>query len=380
MLYVINSSLLKVLTGVLGFVTMGLLTAQPVFAQAADQPREIRIAYSSAGAAGRPLGGGNPLAVAHQHQLFEDEFAADGIKIVWNFFPGAGPATNEATARGLIDFGHHGDLPVIVGRSTGLKHKIVAALGRFGDTHFVVPSGSTARSLEDLRGKKISTFKGTAGQLTLARVLAKYGYTEKDFRVISLNGETTRASLTTGDIDGSITAPYSLEARGVAKRLFTIDRDPDITSVTSFWVSEDFEEKYPDITQRLVTTLVKAAHWASLEENREDFFALSARQGVTTYDDYQQGYASYTLKERHSPLLDEYFAATIQRSIDHALEYKLIRRPVSIDGWIEPKYLLNALDELELQTFWDEYDDTGKIKNVHEVVSADQQGTVVQSQ
>lgn len=365
-----NIRLKKRIVGVLSLVTLGLLGAQPAFAQAADKPSEIRIAYSSAGAGGRPLGGGNPLAVAHQQQLFEDEFAKDGIRIVWNFFPGAGPATNEATARGLIDFAYHGDLPLIVGRSTGLKHKIVASLGRFGDTHFVVPASSTARSLEDLRGKKISTFKGTAGQLTLARVLAKYGYTEKDFRVISLNAETTRASLTTGDIDGSITSPYSLEARGVAKRLFTIERDPEITSVSTFWVSENFEEKYPEITQRVVTTLLKASHWSSLEENREDFFALSARQGVTTYDDYQQQYSSYTLKERNNPLLDEYYAATIQRSIDHAQEYKLIRRPVSIDGWIEPKYLLNALEELGLQEFWDEYDRAGDIKEVREFVSS----------
>src|SRR5690606_38857577 len=95
-----NIRLKKRIVGVLSLVTLGLMGAQPAFAQAADKPSEIRIAYSGAGAGGRPLGGGNPLAVAHQQQLFEDEFAKDGIRIVWNFFPGAGPATNEATARG----------------------------------------------------------------------------------------------------------------------------------------------------------------------------------------------------------------------------------------------------------------------------------------
>lgn len=349
------------LSVIAGWALAALLIV-PGLSQAEDKPAEIRISYSGAGTGGRPVGGGNILATAHQQGVLEDEFQADGIKVVWNFFPGAGPATNEAFASGLIDFAHHGDLPIIVGRSTGLKHKIILGLGRFGNTYFVVPADSQAKSLADLKGKRIAVFKGTAGQLTLNRVLEKYGFTEKEFKVVSMSTETTRAALATRDIDGAITTPFDLEARGVAKVLFEIPRDPKVTSVTSFWVSEDFERKYPAITQRLVNRLLKVAAWSSDEKNRDASFKYWGKSGTTPYGDYVKSWKGYTLNERLNPLLDDYYRASLQKAIGEAERFKLIRRPVSIDGWIEPKYLQQGLKELGLERLWSEYDVDGNLK------------------
>jgi sulfonate transport system substrate-binding protein len=330
--------------------------------QAYDKPAVIRIAYSGSGTGGRPLGSGNVLSIANQLGSFEKEFKADNIKIEWNFFPGAGPATNEALANGLIDFAYHGDLPLIVGRSTGLKQKILLSLGRLGNTYFVVPSESNAQSLGDLKGKRISVFKGTAGQLTLNRVFEKFGFKESDFKVLNMNSDNTKASLATGDIDGAIISPFDLQARGIAKTLITIPRDPKVTGVGTFWVTDGFEKKYPEVTQRLVTALVKAAQWASEEKNRDQVFKYWASAGTTPYTDFIKGWDGYTLKERNDPLLDEYYVASIQRSINEAKRYKLIRHPVTIDGWLEPKYLTNALRDLHLENYWDEYDAEGNPK------------------
>lgn len=327
----------------------------------AENPKEIRIGFSNAGSGGRPLASGSVLAVVHQKKILEEEFAKDGIRIVWNFFPGAGPATNEAAAAGQIDFGYHGDLPLIVGRSTGLKHKIILGGGRFGDTHFVVPSGSSAKTLADLKGKKIAMFKGTNGQLIFNRFIAKHGFTEKDFRTISLNTEGIRQSLTTGDIDGAITAPFSLEARGVVRTLITETKSPDITGVLSIWVTEDFEKNYSHIVQRVVNRLVEATVWLSDEENRQEYFEISARAGLLTLADLQRSEANYTLKERYNPLLDDYFRESIKEAIRLSKEFKLIRRDVSTEGWFEDKYLKKAIEEQNLQGFWDEYDENGKV-------------------
>ncbi|MES2205883.1 MAG: ABC transporter substrate-binding protein [Pseudomonadota bacterium] len=329
---------------------------------AEDKPVEIRVAYSSAGTGGRPLAGGNSLATTHLRGLLEQEFKADNIKVRWSFFPGAGPATNEAFANKLVDFAYHGDLPLIVGRSTGLKHKIVLGLGRFGNTYFVVPGDSEAKSLADLKGKRIATFKGTAGQLTLNRVLEKYGFTEKDFKVISMDTETAKAALATKDIDGYITSPFDLQARGIAKVLFEIQRDPKVTSVGTFWVSEEFEKKYPKITQRIVTAVVKEAQWDSEEKNRTQLFKYWSQAGLTPYSDYVKTWKGYTLKERNTPLLDDYYVASIQKAIDEAKKFRLIRSNVDINGWIEPKYLNTAIKELKLEKYWDEYDADGKVK------------------
>ncbi|SMC27785.1 sulfonate transport system substrate-binding protein [Andreprevotia lacus DSM 23236] len=341
----------------------GLLgAALALQAHAEDKPAEIRIAYPGAGTGGRPLGTGTFLATAQIKGVLEQEFKADGIKVKWSFFPGAGPAVNESFANGLVDFAGHGDLPLIVGRSTGLKHKIILSAGRFGNTYFVVPNDSEAKNLGDLKGKRLATFKGTAGQLSLARVLEKYGYTEKDFKVISMDNDTTKAALATKDIEGTLISPFDLEARGIAKRLFEIPRDPKITSVTSFWVSEDFEKKYPHIVQRVVNALVKQAAWDSDEKNRDPLFKLWGQSGAVPYSDYVKSWEGYTLKERNTPLLDDYHVASLKRSIDESKRYKLIRRDVDINGWIEPKYVNNAVKELKLEGYWPEFDANGNPK------------------
>lgn len=349
----------------LALLALGSFIAPAAQAQAADAaPQVIRISFPGAGTAGRPLSGGSYPASAHLFKEIDDEFKNDGIKIEWKFFPGAGPALNESFANGLTDvaFGH-GDLPLIVGRSTGLRHRIVLSSGRFGSSYFVVPAGSTATSLADLKGKRLATFKGTAGQLTLYRWLEKYGFSDKDFRIVSLDNDSTKAALATGDIDGTNITPYDLQARGIAKSILEIRDDPKITRPGTVWVGEEFEKKYPQIVQRLVTRLVKVAYWSTQEANREKEFQAWATSGSQAYVDYKKDWESVAdLRTRINPLLDEYYVASIKNSIDEAKKFKLIRKDVSVDGWLEPRYLNQALKDLKLEDYWPQYDADGKLK------------------
>jgi sulfonate transport system substrate-binding protein len=344
-------------------LTLAVLTPLKA-ARAEDKPAVIRIGFPGAGTGGRPLSGGSYPSNAHLFKEIDDEFKADGIRIEWKFFPGAGPALNESYANGLTDvaFGH-GDLPLIVGRSTGLKHKIVMSSGRLGSSYFVVPAGSTAKSLADLKGKRLATFKGTAGQLTLYRWLDKFGFTDRDFRVISLDNDSTKAALATSDIDGTVIAPFDLEARGIARRILELRDDPKISRPGTVWVGEEFEKKYPQIVQRIVTRLVKVAWWSTQEANREKQFQAWATSGSQAYIDYKKDWESVPdLRTRLNPLLDDYYVASIKSSIEETKKYKLIRKDVSIDGWLEPKYLEHALKELHLEDYWPQYDADGKVK------------------
>ncbi|WP_035057610.1 ABC transporter substrate-binding protein [Andreprevotia chitinilytica] len=346
----------------LGVLALAVTAFAPLAAQAEDKPTLIRFAYPGAGTGGRPQADSSFIATAHLQGALEQEFKNDGIKVQWTFFPGAGPSVNESFANGLVDFAFHGDLPLIVGRSTGLKHKIIFGASRFGNLYFVVPADSTAKTLADLKGKRIATFKGTAGQLQLGRVFEKYGFTEKDFKVVNLDTDTTKASLATKDIDGAIISPFDLQSRGVAKILFEIPRDPKVTSVGSVWVSEEFEKKYPSSVQKVVNAFVRAAAWTSDEKNRDTNFKLWAQSGNISYIDFQKTWNGYTMKERNTPLLDDYYRFTLQKAVDESRRFKLIRRDVSLDGWIEPKYLQTALKEQHLENYWDEYDANGNIK------------------
>jgi sulfonate transport system substrate-binding protein len=344
----------------LAATALGLAFGQSALAE--ENPSEIRLGVSSAGVGGKPKTGGSWVATTHLRGSLEKEFEKDGIKIVWYLFPGAGPSTNEAFSNGKVDFGFHGDLPLIVGRSTGLKHKIILASNRFGPVYFVVPSSSTAKSLADIRGQKIATFKGTNQQLLLSRLLKRYGLQDNEFRLISQDTYAARTSLATGDIAGNITSPWSLEARGVARRILEIRDDKWLHHPTVIWVGEEFEAKYPHIVQRVVNVFVKEAHWSSQEENREEQFRLWTQSG-NQLADYKNDWAGYDLRERHSPLLDDYFVAAIKESVRESREFGLIRREVTVDDWIEPKYLASALKTLGLENFWPVFDAQGNRAN-----------------
>lgn len=326
----------------------------------AAAPKEIRISVSSAGEGGKPRVGSSYIASAQARGVLEQEFKKDGIKVTWLFFPGAGPATNEALANGKVDFAAHGDLPSIVGRSTGLKTKLLLGAGRFGPVYVVVPSDSKAKTLADLKGKKFSNFKGTNGQIVLERVLAKNGLSNKDLRIISQDTYSARTALATGDIDATITSPWSLEARGVAKRLVTIN-DRTVSPLSSFWVTESFEKQYPDIVQRVVTALVKQARWSSDEANRTAQYKLWAQSGIP-FVDYKKDFDGEPLKNRVNPLLDEFHHAQIDDAVRIAKANRLIRRDVETKTWYEPKYLNNALKELNLQGYWTEFNAKGQPK------------------
>ncbi len=333
-------------------------------ARAAGKPATIRIGFPGAGTGGRPLPTSGFTANAVFRGEIEQEFAAEGIKIEWKYFVGAGPALNESFANGLLDFCFgHGDLPLIVGRSTGLKHKILLSSGRGSDVYFVTPAASTAKTVADLKGKTLSVQKGTAGQLTLYRFLSKYGFNEpeKEFRIISQIRDDRVASLSTGDIAGAVETPFGLEARGVAKRLAEVFDDPDISTPGTVWVGEAFEQQYPDIVQRIVTRLVKVAHWSTQDANRETQYQLWTRSGVNTYIDNKKSWDRVKdLRTRMNPLIDDYYLAAIKKSIDETKKYRLTRREVSLDGWIERKYLDNALRELKLENYWPRQDAAGK--------------------
>ena len=113
------------------------------------------------------------------------EFKPDGIKIEENYFTLAGPAINEALANNSVDIAEYGDLPAIIGKAAGLK-TIVLAGQRGLQTYVGVPSKSTVKSIEELKGKRVGVAKGTYMHLSFDRKIAQLGLTEKDFDLVNI--------------------------------------------------------------------------------------------------------------------------------------------------------------------------------------------------
>ena len=341
-------------------VTALIAISLPLAAQAQETPKVIRIAFSSAGVGGKPAAASGLLATAHQRGILEKEFAKEGIKVEWTFFVGAGPATNEALALKKIDFATQGDLPLVVARANGLRTRIILKDSQFSRNYLVVPTASSVQTLQDLRGKKVTVQKGTATQLTLNRLLTQAGLKESDLRVIDMISDSQKAALSTGDVDASLQSSTDLVSRGLIRRIFKVD-DPKLAAPSQIWVAEEFEAKYPQIVQRFVTALIRESVWSVDEKNRDELFRLWAKTG-NPYSDYKEDFSGSALRDRLNPLLDDYYTNSLNKSIAEVKQFRFVRRDVSADGWIEPKYQQAALKELKLEGFWDEFDADGKRK------------------
>jgi len=330
---------------------------------AVSEPLRVRIGFASVGSDNRQFAGGSSAAVAHsEHYLDEELRDLPEVQVEWSFFKGAGPAVNEAFANNQLDFAIQGDLPQIIGRANGLKTKILLAAGAHSPTYLAVPRDSPVRRVEDLRGKKVSIFRGTNNHLAAVKVLAGYGLQEKDLQVINMDTAGTNAALISHDIDAAFgNFPLaSLVDKGLAEIIYTTKGDsPSYERHSTLIAQESFARAHPDVTQKIVNAIVRAAKWCSEESNRDAFFEISSRTGFPA-SGYRFDFANQELKYRNSPLIDDSILEHYRFQAKQAKEFGLVRRDVDVNGWFDRSFLDKALASQGLTNYWQAYDASGK--------------------
>lgn len=336
-----------------------LLGAMP----AAAAPLTIRIGFASIGVDNRPFAGGSSLAVAHAEGYVERALKADpGINVEWYFFKGAGPAVNEAIANGQLDFALQGDLPSVIGRASGLRTRILAATGGHAPTYLAVAEGSSAKSVKDLRGRKVAIFRGTNNHLAVAKVLAANGLAERDLQVLNMDAATTNAALASRDIEaafGNFPLISLAEQKKATIVYSTKSDDRAFERQSAFLVTEAFEQAHPEVVAKVVKALVEASRWASDEANRESLLAIWAKSG-TPASVFRYDVADQELRYRNSPLVDPFLVEQYRVQARQAKEFGLIRRDVDVSGWFEPRYVDEAVRELGLGRYWDRFGADGR--------------------
>lgn len=341
----------------------GLLAAATLTAMTSARaaPDVVRIGVASAGGGSPVTWGGSPGGVIRAQELLEKEFEGTGTRVEWLFFKGAGPAVNEALSNKQIDFAYQGDLPQTVGRANGLKTKLLLSSGTRNNLYLVVPPDSDIKSIEDLKGKRVSIFRGTNGHLVAINILAAHGLTERDVKVINLDAGSAQAAIVSKGVDAAFGGYeyFKLRDQNLVKIAYsTQGKDPALTRQASLLVREDFEQANPDAVQRTVDVFVKAAAWASDEANRNALFDIWARSG-TPAASWAAEFADTPLALRNSPLIDDFLIARYEAVGKEALDQKLIRRSVTVKDWFQPKYLQAALKKQGLENRWVAHDSKG---------------------
>ncbi|KAF0815157.1 putative aliphatic sulfonates-binding protein [Andreprevotia sp. IGB-42] len=355
--------LLRAGQGAVRVVLFAALAALPTLAVAAAQPGVIRIGVSSAGVGNPPRSVGGWTSVAQVHHEVENEFAKDGIKVEWVFFKGQGPAVNEAISNNQLDFTTLGDLPATIGRSVGLDTRLVLVTGTRANIFVAVPPGSSIKTIADLRGKRIAFNKGTATQLAVNRILAGAGLNERDVKIVNMEPATAKAAFLGGDVDAVFATLdfVRLQNEGKARIIYTTRDLPAATSQGYVLVNQKFASAYPDASKRVVKALVRAARWASDDANRDEVFKLWGAAGAIPEPVYREEYKDIPLAQRLSPVFDPFIVARARQSAADAYKYKLIRKSVNVDAWIDRSYLDAALKDLKLEGYWPQFDANGKV-------------------
>jgi sulfonate transport system substrate-binding protein len=350
----------QVLLG-LGLAGLGLAAPAIVRAQSA---KVIRLGAPDFGIGGKSSAGGALITIVQQNKWLEEEFAKDGVRIEWHFFRGAGPAVAEALSARQLDIVALGDLASVLHKARGLPTRFLVPGGRDTNSYLATAPGSAIKSVADLKGRKVAVLKGTAYQRPFDNLLASAGLSEKDVKVINMDWPSSKAAVVSGQIDATFGGSdlFLLKDKGVDIPLSTRGRGPGFTISSGVLGTEEFIQGNPQWTQRLVRQLVRAAHWASQESNREALIRLYAEHSGSPEIVYRAELEGENLAARYSPLIDEDFVANYQGVLDDGLKLGLVRQGYDVKAWFEPAFVQQALKDLKLEKQWKARDAQGKVK------------------
>lgn len=126
-------------------------------------------------------------------------------QIKWALFPAASPLLEALDAQ-AIDVGGIGAAPFAFAYAGGAKIKAIAAYRppqaqASRASAIVVPQGSPIRRVADLKGRRLATIKGSAGQDLALKLLAKAGLKPTDVQWVYLANGEAKAALASGSID-----------------------------------------------------------------------------------------------------------------------------------------------------------------------------------
>lgn len=340
------------------FVLPALL-ASPALAD--EKPATVRIATFAYVKNGKvELGSNGYYGRVIGDKWLENELAKKGIRLEWVPVTGdTGPVINEAFTAGRIDFATYGDLPSIILNAAGIRTQVIVPNGRGEDVYLVVPANSTAKTLEDLKGKRISVHRSRPWELAMIKYMASKGLSPKDFRILNMDTQAGASALASGRVDGffinagGASNPFLLEDRKLGRIIWSTKGEPLFKMRAELWGTRNFISQYPEVTQLVATAFIRAQHWASLPENREALIKEGTLNG-TPESVVRRRYDDSTLpwKDRWAPLFDELAYAQYRNDIAIARSKKLISRDIKTEELLEPRFAKAALAELNLTHYW----------------------------
>jgi sulfonate transport system substrate-binding protein len=230
---------------------LGAFAASIAAAHAQSQTaKELRIGLQKNGV----------ILVARQQKTIEKALEPLGVTVSWHEFQ-FGPPLLEALNAGAIDFGTTGDAPPIFAQAARADLYYIAAHGG-AENAIIVPEASPAKTLADLKGKKIALGKGSSAHSLLLAALEKAGLSFADIEPVYLVPADAGAAFARGDVDAwSIWDPFLATAEKQQPVRIIAASSNTAPALSFYLANRQFTDKNPEIVTKVTNALAQATEW-----------------------------------------------------------------------------------------------------------------------
>jgi len=291
------------------------------------------------------------LKLLEKHLPKTGKYADVKYDVSWSDYSSGGPITNQMMANKL-NFGVMGDYPLIVNgakfqATDSLRTKYIAGTGynlKGSGNAIVVPVESDIYSIDQLKGKDVSTPVGSAAWGMLLKAMQDNNISTKEYSLKNQSPAVGAANIAASKIDAhSDFCPWSelMEFRGTGRKVYD-GSETGVPYLHGVVVREDFLEKYPEVAVAFVKAVYEAGDWIREDPIRavdlmekwtgvekEVLYIYFSKGGHLTLDPTIKGEWVDALKFNHGVLVKE----------------KAIP-PLDFKEWISEDYVKTAYKEL----------------------------------
>lgn len=273
--------------------------------------------------------------------------------VSWSDYSSGGPITNQMLANKL-NFGVMGDYPLIVNgakfqETQSLRTLYVAGTGynlKGSGNSIVVPVKSDIYSIEDLKGKAVSTPVGSAAWGMLLKAMQDANIPANAYQLKNQAPAVGAANIATNKIDAHADfCPWTeiMEFRGTGRKIYD-GSETGIPYLHGVVVRKDFAEEYPEIVVAFIKAIYEAGVWIKEDPMRAVEFMekWSGVEKEVLYIYFSKG-GHLTL----DPTIKPQWVEALK--FDHqVLQKEQAVPPLNFEAWITETYVKAAYKELKL--------------------------------
>jgi sulfonate transport system substrate-binding protein len=202
------------------------------------------------------------LAVLEKQGTLEKALAPLGVSVKWLEFA-AGPQQLEAIKVGALDLASTAESPPVFAQAAGTDLVYLATTPHNGKpVALLVPKDSPAKSIKDLKGKRIAFQKASIGHYLLIKALEKDGLRLSDVESVFLPPPDANVAFSQGRVDGwFIWDPFITRAEQNNTGRILLDGE-NLRDTNNFYSSNrQFAKENPQVLKVFFEELEKAETW-----------------------------------------------------------------------------------------------------------------------